>query len=195
MELNTLERTHADLEARSAHVLRLLAALAPDPRAWEYTGDVIDTGAPDGGKCACGHPVRYLFPLRRGEDTANVGSTCVEHFSAIDPDLHDRLSEALARNTAAIAEAKAAARKAAALAEVAQAREEWSAVASAIRAQIAAAKARDRWIPRNLWEIEHYLPGLLSGRKAERFTRPADQKRWYRDAVKTLNRELSRVAA
>ncbi len=60
------------------HLARLTLAMAPDPRAWRYTGMYEDTGGLI-GRCACGHQIRHIFFIERPADGAKlpIGSTCI----------------------------------------------------------------------------------------------------------------------
>jgi len=67
------------LPAELEHLQRLADGMAPDPREWAYTGEVQDAkGA--GARCVCGHPIRWIFVIRRDRDGATlpIGSTCIE---------------------------------------------------------------------------------------------------------------------
>lgn len=61
------------------HVQRLADALAPDAREYEYKGGCYDAGKGAFEKCACGHPIRYVFPVEHkdGTRTVNIGSVCI----------------------------------------------------------------------------------------------------------------------
>ena len=71
---------------------RLIKALSPNPSEWEYRGEIYDTESPGGSMCACGHPIRYEFYIYHPDGRkAVVGSTCVENFGAINPEMADRM--------------------------------------------------------------------------------------------------------
>lgn len=71
----TTERTIEGLY----HLKRLSDLMSPDPREWEYRGDVADAGAPV-AKCSCGHPIRYVFTIWHKTDGRGlpIGSVCIE---------------------------------------------------------------------------------------------------------------------
>jgi len=70
--------TRCDKEKNTAHLTRLATAMAPDTTEWEFEGEIIDDEEM-GSRCACGHPIRYVFVIRRKRDgaTLNIGSTCI----------------------------------------------------------------------------------------------------------------------
>ncbi len=55
------------------------SAMAPDPAAWSFTGEVCDYRRYDAAKCTCGHAVRYLFFIVRVADgkRLGIGSDCI----------------------------------------------------------------------------------------------------------------------
>jgi ribosomal protein L37AE/L43A len=61
------------------HVQRLAAAMAPDPKEWEYRGEMIDSGGVS-DFCSCGHPIRFIFPIynKRTGKSIPIGSVCIE---------------------------------------------------------------------------------------------------------------------
>jgi hypothetical protein len=75
-EIRTEERRLENLH----HVQRLATAMAPDPKEWEYRGEMIDSGNGANAHCACGHPIRYVFPIynRRTGKSVPIGCVCIE---------------------------------------------------------------------------------------------------------------------
>ena len=74
-EIRQTEETQVNLR----HMKILADAMAPDPTEWRYEGEIEEAG--DGlASCACGHPIRYCFPIRRPRDGAIliIGSVCIE---------------------------------------------------------------------------------------------------------------------
>lgn len=73
------ERESVRLPADLEHLQKLADAMAPEPREWSYTGEVVDAQG-EGAKCVCGHPIRWIFVIRRERDGAllPIGSTCIE---------------------------------------------------------------------------------------------------------------------
>jgi hypothetical protein len=66
-----------------------------DPSKWTFEGEIIDLGAPT-GKCTCDHPIRYVFVIHGPEGrTAPVGSECINHFQAYNPELWQKMNAAL----------------------------------------------------------------------------------------------------
>jgi hypothetical protein len=95
---------------RSQYVARLAAVLGRGAD-WEYRGECQDLQMPS-GKCSCGHHgLRYLFTIHHKTSgrRAIVGSSCVETFPGISPELAAQLGaeadrlEANARQRAEIA--------------------------------------------------------------------------------------------
>lgn len=65
-----------------------------DVREWTFDGEIIDLGTPS-GKCTCDHPIRYVFMISHPDGrTAPVGSECIKHFQAYNPDLFAKMSAA-----------------------------------------------------------------------------------------------------
>lgn len=64
----------------SSAARRIRSAMAPDPAAWSFTGEVCDYREYDAAKCTCGHAVRYLFFIVRDADgkRLGIGSTCIQ---------------------------------------------------------------------------------------------------------------------
>lgn len=186
--IDTLERKSDELARYSAWAAKLAAALAPDPAAWEYRDEVLDC-AGEGAHCACGHPVRYLYPLYRGADTAAVGSECINHFAALAPGLHVKLAAAEDALRARIAAAKRQAKSAADSVEVAGLRAEFEAALQAAYDRYEAARVQGRRSPRVLWEV------IASNRwrvpaHAPEYARACDLKRWYKTQTATLRAAL-----
>ena len=77
----------------SAHAAALLRALG-NPSEWKYTGLVTEDPACQ-GRCACGQQgIRFEFHLIHADRPAVVGSTCVDHFKEISPELYSALNAA-----------------------------------------------------------------------------------------------------
>lgn len=123
--------------ANAAHLRKLAAAMAPDPSAWTYEGEVSD-GKGSNAKCTCGHPIRWIFTIRRKSDGAAlpIGSTCIE---TSVPFLMQHNAEALAEQLTAAVKAHQKALRVAAAAERKRARElAQDAELSALRADLQA---------------------------------------------------------
>lgn len=55
--------------------------MAPDSSRWEFTGVVRDAGEYGASSCACGHDIRYEFPIRRDDGASLIiGSTCIDKY-------------------------------------------------------------------------------------------------------------------
>lgn len=110
---------------RIGHAQRLLDAMGGSPEGWEYTGEILE-GDPAKTKCACGHPIRWLFIWEHIASNRKLitGSVCVENLPGITESYIEAMRQDL---ETAIAAKKAAARKAkeaAAQEEVTRLREE-----------------------------------------------------------------------
>lgn len=55
--------------------------MAPDPSRWEYRGGYGDAGFYGASSCACGHDIRYEFPIERDDGSSLIiGSTCIDKY-------------------------------------------------------------------------------------------------------------------
>lgn len=89
--MSNLEQTASVMRSSLRHAQRLINALG-NPSEWQATGEVVDAG----GHCACGHPIRWAFPIVHPDGRQNViGSECVNHFQNINPDQADKLRAGL----------------------------------------------------------------------------------------------------
>lgn len=63
-----------------SHAAKIAAAMMPEPREWAFQGEVFDSGTYGAAECTCGHPIRYVFVIRRERDgkALDIGSTCIE---------------------------------------------------------------------------------------------------------------------
>jgi hypothetical protein len=70
---------HPDRQVDNLLHLERIAKAMGDPREFEYTGEVRDLGAMK-GNCACGHAIRYEFPVRHKTTGREViiGSVCID---------------------------------------------------------------------------------------------------------------------
>lgn len=186
IRIDRLRRETAETEAVGHYVQALVEGLAPDPSEWEYTGICVDAGPGalqtlNPPRCACGHPIRYVFHVRRPRDGAetHVGSVCVGHLRVVSPALGERLAQAVEELEARIRDQQARARAAAAEGRVAAARADFE------RARTAARAAYDRYAgngdraPRELWEIVASRNWAIPNGPPE-YSRPADYVRWYK---------------
>lgn len=73
-DIKQAEKTVGNL----GHIQRLADAMMPNPKDWEYR-DEIEEG--ENARCACGHPIRWMFPIHRKSDNAvlAIGSVCIEN--------------------------------------------------------------------------------------------------------------------
>lgn len=186
-KIQTITETLADVSARAEYTENLYRGLNREPENYEYTGDVVDMGSE--GKCACGHPIRWGFPLKHKSGDANkgkiVGSTCVGYFEGVNFELYQSLMAGVERLSRQLAEAKAAAKRAQAQAEVDALAQQFDELYDTLNSRYQSYRERGQMAPRALWEaFGSYRYGVPS--KAPEYTRPADYKRWYKQQIKRL---------
>lgn len=134
--------------AQREHVLRLADAMAPDPTEWSYDGEVLD-GKGNNVHCACGRTIRWVFPIRRSRDGAQlaIGSTCIEssvpYLMAAGADgLAGQLEEAMEAHRQALAETQRRQRDASASEVVQDLAADFESLQSWKREQVAAFRLR-----------------------------------------------------
>jgi hypothetical protein len=73
-------------------VLAFIAKLG-NVAEWDYEGECFDLG-PRGGKCVCGHFIRYAYIIHHKGDnkTEQIGSTCIDFFKEYSPELYASLA-------------------------------------------------------------------------------------------------------
>lgn len=178
-----VEKRIEQAEGHVHHVNALIAGLAPDPREWEYRDEVCDAGTA-GASCVCGHPIRYMFPVYRGADRRILGSTCVEHYAAIDPAKGARMLEALRSLEADLAARKAAARAAQTETEVAVLRAEYEALYQ--RAVAEYKRYQGRYVPRPLFMAFHSKARVVSPGRVPVYQKTGFYKGWYGKQIDRL---------
>lgn len=111
--MTTVETLSAKLETtadKQAHRAALVAVLG-NGAEWEYRGEVVDLKE---GKCACGHHIRYGYPVHHPDGRAvTLGSSCINVFEGVNPFALALLVAAVQSTEQKIADAKKAAAKAA----------------------------------------------------------------------------------
>ena len=98
---NKIVNLGSDIQYREPFIVAL-----GNPAEYKYTGRWFDTGSYGSASCICGHPVRYLFEISNDKKNGMVGSTCIEHFHGINPELYADLLKAKEELEAFLAEAK-----------------------------------------------------------------------------------------
>lgn len=182
--MTTIQRTQSELstqESHTNHALALLAALAPDPSKWEYRGECFE--GDENSHCACGHPIRWLFPIYFENQTKIVGSTCVNHFAAINPATGQLMIDKLAELQTKLSDQKKAAARAAADAENAAL---WTEYCNWRDAAISAHRTnRQRYVrsPYQLWHFAESYREQYRVTKQPEYTRPCDLKKWLVKAI------------
>lgn len=186
-KIETLAESLAQDAARLEYTENLFRGLHREPENYEYTGEIIDCG--NEGKCACGHPIRWGFPLKHKSGDASkgkiVGSTCVGYFQGVNADLYAALMAGVERLNKQLAEAKAAAKRAQAQADVDVLAAQWESLYVSLKTRYQSYRERGQMAPRALWEaFGSYRYGVPSA--PPEYTRPADYKRWYKQQIKRL---------
>lgn len=147
--------TLAKHESRSGYAARLAAALG-NGADWEFTGQVTCLQFPT-GVCACGHNgLKYLFFIQHRTTGASlaVGSSCIETYQDINPEMVGAIQSKLAELRADHAETIRKAKESAGAAEV-------QALALAVSAkrlelfQAVASMDPGRWLPPTVWRLCH----------------------------------------
>lgn len=176
-------------ESRTNHALALLNALAPDPSKWEYRGECFE--GDENSHCACGHPIRWLFPIYLEQQVKVVGSTCVNHFAAINPATGGLMLEKLAELQAKLSEQLKAAKRAAADSENSMLWIKYCEARDRALARHNANRAEYRRSPYTLWWF------CCAGREQYRrnsqpeYTRACDLKRWLLKGIARAERALA----
>jgi hypothetical protein len=184
--IDRLESEVLEQQDRATHALALLTALAPDPSKWEYRGECFDGG--EQSKCACGHPIRWEFPIYRENEVKVVGSTCVNHFAALNPTTGALMLSKLAELEDRLAAAKKAAKAAARQVEVDAARVRFEATLTAARVKFDSYRARGVKAPWELWRAVASYRRVPS--KAPEYSRACDYIRWYKQETARLERAM-----
>lgn len=135
-------------------IVRKFIARLGDAREWTFDGEVIDLGIP-AGKCTCDHPIRYVFVIHHPDGrTAPVGSECINHFQAYNPDLWEKMSKCHADYWERRNAAEKAAKEAQAQADAAAAKIPWLAVRATADQLLADRKG---WLPAELYTLRVML--------------------------------------
>ena len=190
--IDRLEGELVKAEDKADHFRRLIHALAPDPREWEFTGEVVDAGSGataglNPPTCACGHPIRYIFLIHRPRDGSQtqVGSTCIGHFSQVAPELGQELEAAAEKLRQELAEKEKAAREAERQVAVDAARQEFEELREAVVTAYEEARRYRGKAPRPLWEVVASNKWSVPSRSPG-YTRACDYLRWYKQQSERL---------
>lgn len=188
----TLKRKLAKVQDAGHHYERLIAALAPDPREWEYTGECIDAGvgaasSQNPPRCACGHPIRFIFLIKRARDgaTTQVGSVCINHFDRIAPETYKALKAAEADLLARVKEAERKAEEARRQRAAKRAERTFRKALDEARTKYDAYRARGRKAPYALWEAVASWKWRVPSQPPE-YQRTSSYIRWYKKQTKRL---------
>lgn len=126
--IEQLERTETRTESSLGHAARLAAVLG-NGAEWTYDGNMSEDEK-CGGTCACGQKgLRFLFRLDHPDGrTAIVGSSCIESYPGISPDVVATLGATLDGIKARLAEARRRAAQAGREAQIQALLGQWSAL-------------------------------------------------------------------
>ena len=124
-----------------------------DPRDYEYRGICIDAGRPC-EKCICGHSIRYIFVVHHKTEPreANLGSECINHFQAYNPDLWQALCKAQDKLNLELKEAKRKAKEAKQDIEIDRLRSEYRRIYDILYQAYRSYRGRGIKAPYNLWQ-------------------------------------------
>ena len=171
------------------HKKALLDALG-NPSLYDFTGDVVDAGKGSISKCACGHPIRweYIIEHRITNQRAKVGSTCIEHFQFVNPELYEKLTEAVKVTEEEIKEIKRKAKKAENQEKVQKAKKEYEQLATEVYNRYQDYRNRGEYAPYELWWAATHNCGNCKKtyKTARRYIN------WYNRQAKTLQNFLGR---
>lgn len=196
LKINELRTTEETQQSELSHRKALLAALAPDPAAWEYRGEMIDSGPASRAHCACGHPIRYVFPVYRGGEVRPIGSTCITHYATVSAEQAARMQARLDATQAAIREAAKQARQAAADRKAEQAAAAYREAYDRIKAIYRSFADRGRHAPREIWALaQSYRYALPSPDRPPEYQRASDLTRWFAKHTDTANCAIQRFNA
>ena len=135
-------------------IVRKFIARLGDARQWTFDGEVIDLGVPI-GKCTCDHPIRYVFVIRHPDGrTAPVGSECINHFQAYNPELWEKMSKCHADYWARRTAAEKAVKEAQNQKDAAAAKVPWDAVRKEAAALL---ENRRGWLSGDLYSLRVIL--------------------------------------
>jgi hypothetical protein len=193
LKIDTLERSESEQYSELAHRQALLNALAPDPAAWEYRGEVVDGGTDGKAYCACGHPIRWIFPVYRGSEMRPIGSTCINHYATVSAEQAGRMQSRLDETQAAIRDAAKQARAAAMDIKAQAAGEAYRAAYDSIVAIHRSFRDSGRRSPREIWAaVESYHYGLPNPSRPPRYQRKSALVAWYEKHIAAADAILSR---
>lgn len=184
------------VETTLSQMQRLINGLAPDPREWVYQGYCNDLGAPV-GYCACGHPIRFEFVLKRERDGASavVGSVCIDHYALISPSAAEWMRADLERMLEKIKADKREAERARVQLEVDAALKDYSVELDKLVALADAHRAAkpNVWnkLPLELWRaVEGY--NRFPQQCTQEYKTPKLYLRWYKTNIGKVQGVIAR---
>lgn len=191
--INEMEKKAVKISADNAYRKRLAQALHPDPSEWKFTGIVTEAQGLITSKCACGHSIKFEFHIERKRDglKAIVGSTCINHYADINPELVEAIDGAYKKLQAEIRKAKKKSKKAKQQKEVDNLKAIYEYIYKRGYSIYLAYRDRDQKAPRALWEAygSHYyhLPYPASDPK---YKTARGYKNYYKKAINDARRSL-----
>jgi len=188
--INKIERKLEKLSSQQHYIGNLIAALG-NPSEWVFTGEVGDAGKNSRSNCACGHPIRYIYYIKRPRDGAlsQVGSTCIDHFQEINPEMYAALKEAQEKLEGDLAEKKGKAREARQQAEIERLDNEFNQRKKAMLALFEKSRSYGQYF------VPNWLRWLFNYRNRKNYLhagvpdyeRNADYIRWYKKQIEMLD--------
>ena len=180
IKIDRLEKRTDELARELDHRAKLMRALEPDPPEYEYTGEEpIDGGA--NAHCSCGHEIRWIFTVIRKRDgkIMPIGSTCINHFAAINPITFQRLNQAYDILLKKLSEAEKSAKAAAAQVKVEAAKIKFLAAYDRASTLYDNYRSRGEHAPYELWMLMASRKYSISPDGVPEYTRACDYIKWY----------------
>lgn len=111
--MTTIDKLEGKIRnSENSYYVRLMRSLEYKPENWIWNGTIIDLGGVL-GSCACGHEIRYQFPLTNKITgrTVIVGCICVENYKLFDSHTIGQMKEKIKEVEKEIRRKKAEAKK------------------------------------------------------------------------------------
>lgn len=175
----SIEEAHSQergIEWRAALTKRL-----GDGKDWKFTGEVADGGINSQAKCACNHPIRWIFIIQNKKDgrLESLGSTCICYFAGINPEAFEALTAAHEELLQKLANLKSREKKAQAEAETDKAKILYEETYNRAKALYTENRDAERRSSRSLWAAFESWKFRQPAECPKRYTRTSDYRKWY----------------